>query len=48
MVSDNSGNIRERKGGPRFPQAHATHFRRVDVALQAQLPAVHPEITICG
>ena len=48
MVSDNSGNIRERKGGPRFPIAHALRFRRVAVALQAHMPDVHQEIRIRG
>ena len=28
--------------------AHALRFRRVAVALQAHMPAVHPEMTIWG
>ena len=34
-------NICESKGGPCFPIAHALRFRRVAVALQAHMPAVH-------
>ena len=39
-------NICERKGGARFPIPNALHVRRVAVALQANMPAVHPEMTI--
>ena len=38
----NIDNIRERKGCPRFHIEHALRFRRVAVALQAFMPAVHP------
>ena len=41
-------NIRERKGGPHFPIAHKLRFRRVAIALQADMPAVHPEMMILG
>ena len=41
-------NIREHKEGPRFPIVHALRFHRVAVALQAHMPAVHPEMTIWG
>ena len=34
--------------GPRFPIAHALYFRKVAVALQAHMPAVHQEIMIWG
>ena len=34
------------KGGPLFPIAHALRSLRVAVALQAHMPAVHPEMTI--
>ena len=39
-------NIREPKGGPHFPIPHTLRFRRVAVALQAHMPAVHSYITI--